>query len=77
MSHGCSSLFPLSFCRAEVAATREGRETTHANAAELQTAEEDEEEGGDGGEGNERISRREIPRLRASPTRGCTLGGTR
>lgn len=30
MSHGCSSLFPLSFCRAEVAATRgrEGRPRT-------------------------------------------------
>lgn len=33
----------------------------HANAVELQTAEEDEEEGD---EGNGRISRREIPRLR-------------
>lgn len=75
MSHGCSSLFPLSFCRAEVAATRKGREITHANAVELQTA----EKGGDDGEGNERISRPSCgyaPRLRAATlsrdkTRSC------
>lgn len=65
MSHGCASLFPLSFCRAEVAATREGRETTHANATELQTAEEDEEEGGDGNE--------DQPSRDPSPTRGYAL----